>query len=116
MTFTAALTTYMRTLAAVGLPVRDTKAQRVLLEGLDQDIFENFIANAKRTPYANYASLQKALEETASTPRILKKLAGLKPGLAQSLLITQGQSHNRPQQSAEALRMDKIEGILVSMA
>ena len=116
MTFTTALTTYMRSLDPVGLPVRDAKAQRVLLEGLDQDIFENFIANAKRTPYANYASLQKALEETASTPRILKKLAGLKPGLAQSSLTTQAQSHSRPQQSAEALRMDKIEAILVSMA
>jgi hypothetical protein len=34
MTFTAALTNYMRRLDAAGLPVRDAKAQRVLLNGL----------------------------------------------------------------------------------
>ena len=43
MTFTAVLTNFMRRLEAAGVPVRDAKAQRVLVNGLDQEIFENFI-------------------------------------------------------------------------
>jgi hypothetical protein len=118
MTFTAALTNYMRRLDAAGFTVRDPKAQRVLLNGLDQDIFENFISDAKRNPYTNYASLQKAVEETAEEPRMLRKLAALKPGIAQSLLVTQGRSHAQAQQPSATKddRIDKIEAILVSLA
>jgi hypothetical protein len=62
----------MRRLEAAGAPFRDGKAQRVLLNGLDQDIFEGFIQDAKRNPYTNYVSLEKALQRAASEPRLLK--------------------------------------------
>jgi hypothetical protein len=117
MKFTAILTQYRRRLQTVGLPVRDSKAQRILLNGIDQDIFENFIYNAKRQPYENCAKLQKALEATAAEPRILKKLAALKPGNAQSLLTTQTQSQPEVQAHGHTeTRLANIETILVSMA
>jgi hypothetical protein len=71
MIFKATLADYRRRLAAVGAAVSDAKAQRVLLNGLDEEIFENFVANALRTPYDSYHSLNKALEETAQQPRML---------------------------------------------
>ena len=81
MTFTSALTSYMRRLDAAGVPVSDKIAQRVLLNGLHQDLFEDFISMAARFPYNNYTDLQKALEKNAAQPRMLQKLAALKPGV-----------------------------------
>jgi hypothetical protein len=119
MKFLAELTNYMRRLEAAGAPVRDGKAQRVLLNGLDQDIFEVFIQDAKRNPYTNYVSLEKALQRAASEPRLLKKLAALKPGLSQSTLSTRAQTPQLSlpvEQVRTTQRLDKIEALLVSMA
>ena len=71
----------------------------MLFNGLHQDIFENFIASAKRTPYDSYSKLKKALERTAAEPRMLTKLAALKPGRAHATLVTQAQQHT-PDESA----------------
>ena len=117
MTFLAVLTQYMRRLEAAGYPVRDAKAQRVLLNGLDQDIFESFITSCQRHPYDNYTQLQKALEETAASPRMIVKLKTLKPGNLQSALPTR--ASQQPQQAATPAldsRMDRVEAILVSLA
>ena len=57
------------------------------------------------------------LEATAAKPRILKKLAALKPGKAQSLLTTQTQSQPEVQAHGHTeTRLANIETILVSMA
>ena len=80
MTYRSVLKQYMLRLEAAGEPVRDQKAQRVLLAGLNQDIFENFIADARRNKYTDYASLDTALEEISAQPRMLGKLRSLKPG------------------------------------
>ena len=117
MTFLAVLTQYMRRLEAAGYPVRDAKAQRVLLNGLDQDIFASFITSCQRHPYDNYTQLQKALEETAANPRMMVKLKTLKPGNLQSALPTRA-SQQLQQGAAPALdaRLDRVEAILVSLA
>ena len=117
MTFLAVLTQYMRRLEAAGCPVRDQNAQRVLLSGLDQDIFETFISSCVRHPYTSYNQLQKALEETAAQPRMIAKLRALKPGNPQSALPTRTVMQQQQQQppSASSQRMDKIESILVSL-
>ena len=53
MRFISVLATFIRRLEAAGYPPRDSKKQRIILTGLDQDIFENFISNADRTPCAS---------------------------------------------------------------
>jgi hypothetical protein len=50
MTYLTRLTQYRRRLQAVDRTVTDSRAQRVLLKGLDQDIFESFINTAERHP------------------------------------------------------------------
>ena len=110
MTFTAVLTQYMRRLDAAGAPVADSKAQRVLLNGLNQEVFENFIYQAKRQPYTDYYGLQQALEDLASEPRTLSKLAALKPGLAQSVFTASTQR----QPSQEDAFLTRLEAIVVT--
>ena len=92
MKFTATLTSYMRRLTAAGHGVTDAKAQRVLLRGLDQEIFEAFISTADRTPYDNYKDLEHALKKAAGKPLMLKKLQELKPGTTQSALTMRARS------------------------
>lgn len=84
MMFLAKLAHYKKRLEAAGQAVSDSRAQRVLLKGLDQDIFETFISTAERHPYDDYDTLQKALESAAAKPRMLDKLRTLKPGNAQA--------------------------------
>jgi hypothetical protein len=117
MTFLAKLTHYLRRLKAVNLPQGDLKAMRVLLNGLHQDIFESFISTTKRTPYETYAALQKALEETASEPRMMAKLAALKPGKAHSTFTTQTGNVNNGSQgpTEEKTRIDYLEAAVMSM-
>jgi hypothetical protein len=112
MLYTAALAKYMRRLQTAGHKVSDAKAQRVLLHGLNQDIFENFILNADRSPHRNYTELVQALLNLSSKPHTLKKLRALKPGNAHSTLVTR--STVQPQQPDA--RMDKIEAILMTLA
>ena len=50
MTFLSALSNYIRRLETAGVTIEDGKKQSVLLEGLDQTIFEHFIGDARRTP------------------------------------------------------------------
>ncbi len=118
MTFAAVRTGLMRRREAAGVHGRDAKAQRVLLNGLDQQIFENFIANAERGPYSDYVSLQNALLVTAAKPHIMLKLANLKPGRthSQSILAAQAQPHAPQTTTPDALRLDRLESIMVSMA
>ena len=115
MTFTSVLTSYMRRLDAAGVPVSDKKAQRVLLNGLQQDIFESFISMADRMPYGNYTDLQKALEKAAAHPRMLEKLAALKPGVSQSMLVNTNRLTADNNRLTADNRLDKIEAILVSL-
>ena len=50
---------------------------RVLLTGLDQDIYENFISAVERTPYDTYAEVQRAVEGYSTKPRVLAALRGV---------------------------------------
>jgi len=120
MTFLSALSNHIRRLETAGVTIEDGKKQSVLLEGLDQTIFEHFIADARRTPYANYTSLQKAVEEHAALPRMLQKLRALKPGNPQSALPTrstsnQHQTQQQQQTESDSQRLEKIEAVLVSL-
>ena len=102
---------YMQRLAAAGLPVRDSKAQRVLLKGLDQTVYEAFIINAERTSYDNYAALVKAVIKISSQPAMLAKLQVLKPGTSQTTLMTRAVTLD-----PVSARLDKMEALLVTMA
>ena len=70
MTYISVLATFMRRLEAAGMEVPDAKAQRVLLNGVHQDIFESFIYEADRTPYVNYRALVTALKAVSAKPRM----------------------------------------------
>ena len=100
--------------------VRDAKKQRVLLNGLDQDIFQSFISTTTRTPYASYDLLLKDLLHVAATPHMIKKLALLRPGLAQSVLSTQAQGKQGKQgliptqAKSPTDRLASIEAILAT--
>ena len=116
MTYTALLTQYMTRLEAAGFPVSDTKAQRVLLNGINRDIFEHFIAAAKRTPYTSYRNLLTALMEQASDQFTMDKLRALKPGLTHSLNITRPAADDTPRTKETKARMDRLEGIMTTIA
>ena len=53
MTYTSKLKNYIHRLTAAGVHLAEGKKMRVLLNGLDQDIFEAFIAATNRHPYAS---------------------------------------------------------------
>ena len=114
MPYLSALSNYIRRLETAGVTIEDGKKQSVLLEGLDQTIFEHFIADARRNPYASYTSLQKAVEEHAALPRVLQKLRALKPGNPQSALPTRNTSKQQ-QIASDSHRLDKIEAVLTSL-
>ena len=63
MRFTAVLAQYKRRLAAAGHAVADAKAQRVLLRGLDQEIFESFIMAQELQPHETYAKLEMGVKK-----------------------------------------------------
>ena len=112
MTFLSVLTRFIRRLEAAGIQIDDGKKQRVLLKGLDQTIFENFISDAKRKPYADYDCLHTAVQEHAQQSPILEKLRALKPGNPQSALATrvmQANNQQHKQQMTDSQRLDKIE-------
>jgi hypothetical protein len=111
MTFTSKLAEFMRRLEAAGAKVEDKKAQRVLVRGLNQKVFANFISTVERHPYDNYQLLLNALTKAASTPATLCELAALKPGMAQSALTTQVVT----QETLASARMTRIEDVLVSL-
>jgi hypothetical protein len=110
MRFTSVLAQHMRRLAAAGHAVTDVKAQRVLLRGLDQDIFESFITAADGRAYATYAKLEMAVKKFASKERVLAKLRELKPGVPHAVLTTRAKVMD-----ADG-RMDRMERILTAMA
>jgi hypothetical protein len=72
MTYIAKLANFRERLAGAGVIRNDAKDQRILLNGLNPDIFNIFIFNAKRHPYGSYGNLVKAVEETAMDPRMLR--------------------------------------------
>jgi hypothetical protein len=51
MKYLALLRTYQRRLTAANAPMADLKCQKILLRGLDQDVFSSFIDNADRNAY-----------------------------------------------------------------
>ena len=89
MTYTSKLKNYIHRLTAAGVHLAEGKKMRVLLNGLDQDIFEAFIAATNRHPYASFVVLDSALMAVASTEKILAKLRALQPGRPASILATQ---------------------------
>ena len=118
MRFIAALSTYIRRLEAAGYPVRDGKKQRVLLHGLNQDIFESFINHADRMPYDTYADMVRDLERNATKAHIMEKLRALKPGTARTMMVTDCTPARPapPVPEAADIRLDRIEKILITMA
>jgi hypothetical protein len=109
--FISVLATFIRRLEAVQHPPRDAKKQRIFLCGLDQEVFEGFITMADRTPYANYAALLLDVQRFAQKPHIVRKLANLKPGRPQSMLLTNdepaAQEHAPDSTEERLLRMEK---------
>jgi hypothetical protein len=90
MTYLAKLTQYKNRLKAVDQPMKYSRAQRVLLKGLNLNIFGPAIAMIERYPYPTYDLLQKAIEAAAAKPRVLDQLRALKPNnpQAQSVFAT----------------------------
>jgi hypothetical protein len=110
MRFTAVLANHMRRLAAAGHVVTDIKAQRILLRGLNQDIFESFIMAAERQPYETYDMLEMDVKKFASKERVLIKMKELKPGVPHAVLSTRTKAVD-----ADG-RIDRVESILAAMA
>ena len=102
MTFLAKLTDYRKRLRAAGHPVTDSQAQRVLLKGLNQDVFAFFIATADRHPYDSIEELQQAAVMAAAKPRMLAALRALKPGNPQQNQATFAMSATGPLQNEKA--------------
>ena len=107
MTYLAALSNYIRRLEAVNLPPEEGRKMRVLLNGLDQDVFENFISAADRAPYKDYAALQFAVQSLAAKPRIAGQLKALKPGQAASMHVTLLET-----KSPRTQRFEKLEQMM----
>ena len=111
MTYISVLATFMRRLETAGLPVSDAKAQRVLLNGVHQDIFESFINEAERNPYESYRALVTAFKTASARPRMSAKLAALKPGRAQIMTAVSAPHRISSQES----RFAQIESVLVAL-
>ena len=111
MTYISVLATFMRRLEAAGLKVPDAKAQRVLLNGVHQDIFESFINEAERNPYESYRELVTAFKTASARPRMSAKLAALKPGRAQIMTAVSAPHRISSQES----RFAQIESVLVAL-
>ena len=111
MTYISVLATFMRRLEAAGLKVSDAKAQRVLLNGVHQDIFESFINEAERNPYESYRALVTAFKTASARPRLSAKLAALKPGRAQIMTAVSAPHRISSQES----RFAQIESVLVAL-
>ena len=66
---------------------------------------------ADRTPYASYAALLLDVQRFAQKPHIVRKLANLKPGRPQSMLLTNdepaAQEHAPDSTEERLLRMEK---------
>ena len=111
MTYISVLATFMRRLETAGLKVSDAKAQRVLLNGVHQDIFESFINEAERNPYESYRALVTAFKTASARPRLSAKLAALKPGRAQIMTAVSAPHRISSQES----RFAQIESVLVAL-
>ncbi len=88
LTIISTLASTRRRLKTAGHIVSDQKAIRVFLTGLNQDIFESFIASAERTPYASYDLLVRALQQASAKPHMIAKLRKLLPGRTHSTFTT----------------------------
>jgi hypothetical protein len=113
MTFLSVLAAYILRLEAVNLPPTQKRKMRVLLNGLDQDVFSNFISAADRAPYKDYAALQFAVESLAAKPRTAQLLRQLKPGLSEALHVTMASS--KGVKSPNTQRFDRIELMLATV-
>ena len=85
MKYTALLQSFLNRLKTANAPIKDSKAQRVLLNGIHPTIFENFINDAERTPYPTYDQLVTAFLKLCSKERIMMKLRALKPGRSHTM-------------------------------
>ena len=126
MTYLGLLRSYMNRLANVGKPIPDSKSQRVLLKGVDQDVFEGFIIAEEQNHYVNYDSLENAIQKHATKPRISKKLRALKPGTTQTTLVTRAKrlqqqpppgqdGSQQAEPSPASKRMARLEQMFVAM-
>jgi hypothetical protein len=114
--FISVLANFIRRLEAVQYPPRDAKKQRIFLCGLDQEVFEGFITMADRTPYASYAALLLDVQRFAQKPHIVRKLANLKPGRPQSMLITNDKpAAPEPAPDSTEQRLLRMEKMLTTM-
>ena len=112
--YVSALHVFIRRLEVAEYPPRDSKKQRVLLNGLDQEIFQTFISNAERQPYNSYESLVKDFVRYSQKEFMVKKLALLKPGMPHTMMTTKTvQAPAAPPQAED--RLVKIEQILATL-
>ena len=93
----------------------------MLLKGINQEVFKDFIRDVNRRPYSSFGELEQALLKEAAREEILESLASLAPGRVQTTLATvavrgrtrSGKPFSPPPAAA---RLDRIERILVSIA
>ena len=120
MLYLAKLKQIKSRLAVAGHPLRDSKAMRVLIKGINQDVFKDFIRDVNRRPYSSFDELEQALLKEAAREEVLEALANLAPGRVQTTLTTVAQSRTRSGKPfsppTNEARLDRIERILVSMA
>jgi len=92
---------------------------RVLISGLNQEVFELFISNEERTPYSDYKSLELALEKHAANPRVAARLKALKPGQSNFFHVTMASAAVAPAadvKSPNTKRFERIEHILTTFS
>ena len=88
MSYLAVLRKIMRRLENAEHPVPSNKASRILLNGLNADVFEHFIRDANRRPYDTYEDLEAALRRECSDKKTMQKLEAIQPGRMQTTMAT----------------------------
>jgi hypothetical protein len=117
MMFLSKIAVYLQRLEAAEVDVPDARKQRVLLKGLNQDVFENFIDGADRQAYPTYEDLKVALVKAASKPRMLAKLQALQPGRPQSeaAFATVARTFNPVPAGGPPDRLDRLEALIIAL-
>ena len=113
--FLSVLAQRMRRLKTAKREMADDERQALLLRGLNQEVFSQFIEIADRHPHDNYDKLVHALRKASAKPAILKLLRALKPGTSHSAMTTRSHEQQRQPTNLDG-RLDRLETILLADA
>ena len=113
MTFFALFARYVRRLKAVSREPDEQRKIRVMLRGINQDIFQNLIDGHERAPFETSAKLQRAIEAQAAKPRYAAQLRAIVPGKQHSISTTRTRPGIMSPTSAKFSALEsKLESIL----